>query len=469
LLYTNDRACIKIGNKVTETFTINQGVRQGCILSPLLFNIFLADLPEKLDMEINKVNPGSAIPSCVVWADDIIIMSESEKGLRGMLNALDEYCKENELQINTDKTKCMIFNKTGRLIRKSFSLNDTEIETVREFKYLGFLLTPSGEIRSGLKDLRDRAMKAYYSLKSTLGTAFNKNVQITLNLVDSLIKPILLYASDFWGAIKPPKDNPIETLHHMICKQILGVQKQTTNIGVLLELGRVPLQLYAQKAAIKNWERIRQGANKLVKLSYENAIKDNLTWTSNIKSYLEENGMLNFYEKLFENKPPFIHKRLFQVLSDSFHQEAFSNLAMEKSKLRTYGTLKKSIGRENYLMDIRNVEARRTVSKFRLSNHNLNIEKGRHKGIPKELRFCPFCPNKVETETHFLIECLKYRHLRDEMFMTTLRNKPSFRYYNPSQKFVYLLSDEAIRTTSKYLHLCLELREFLLGNPKRIN
>ena len=44
-----------------------------------------------------------------------------------------------------------------------------------------------------------------------------------------------------------------------MCKQLLGVQKQTTNIGVLLELGSVPMQLFAVKLAIKNWERIRQG------------------------------------------------------------------------------------------------------------------------------------------------------------------------------------------------------------------
>ena len=191
-MYTNDKACIKIENKVTETFEINQGIRQGCILSPLLFNIYLADLPEKLERERNLLNPDSTMPNCLLWADDIIIMAESEIGLKNMLSALNEYCKENQLKINTNKTKCMIFNKTGRHIRKTFSLNDIELETVREFKYLGFLITPSGEIRSGLKDLRDRALKAFYKLKTAMGTAFNRDIQLTLKLVDALIKPILL-------------------------------------------------------------------------------------------------------------------------------------------------------------------------------------------------------------------------------------------------------------------------------------
>ena len=48
-MYSNDKACIKFDNKISDTFDINQGVRQGCVLSPLLFNLFMADLPKQLD------------------------------------------------------------------------------------------------------------------------------------------------------------------------------------------------------------------------------------------------------------------------------------------------------------------------------------------------------------------------------------------------------------------------------------
>ena len=390
-IYTNDRACVKINNKITNVFNINQGVRQGCILSPLLFNIFMSDLPEILDSANQKANPESTHPNCLIWADDIILLSESEDGLNCMLKAMEEYCNENELLLNTDKTKCMIFNKTGRLIRKRFTFHNTKLETVRAYKYLGFLITPSGEINAGLNDLRDRAMKAFFRLKTTLGTQFNRNIQTTLSLLDSLVKPILLYCSDFWGCLKLPKDNPIEKLHYMACKHILGVQKQTTNIGVLLELGRLPLQTYARKAAIKNWERIKLGrVNPLLKTSYENAVRDKLPWINNIKDCLETNGMMWSYINTYENKPPFVHKKLFQRLSDNFHQNAFCTISNPQSKLRTYGLLKSEIGTESYLTKITNPDIRRTVTKFRLSNHKLNIEVGRHKNIPKELRVFPF-------------------------------------------------------------------------------
>ena len=94
-------------------------------------------------------------------------LSENEEGLKYMLKTMEVYCNENELTLNTDKTKCMIFNKTGRHIRKIFTFNNTQLLTVRSYKYLGFLITPSGEINSGLSDLRDRAMKAFFKLKTT--------------------------------------------------------------------------------------------------------------------------------------------------------------------------------------------------------------------------------------------------------------------------------------------------------------
>ena len=179
-------------------------------MHPKLFTTFMSDLPRLLDSANQKVTPESNHPRCLIWADDIILLSESDKGLEYMLKEMEGYCKGNELLLNTDKTKVMIFNKTGRLIRKYFTFNNIQLETVRSYKYVGFLITPSGEINIGLKDLRDRAIKAFFKIKTTVGTQFNRNIQTMVNLLDYLIKPILLYCSDFWGCLKLPKKNPIE-------------------------------------------------------------------------------------------------------------------------------------------------------------------------------------------------------------------------------------------------------------------
>ena len=81
-IYTNDKICIKHEDKITEAIDVNLGVKQGCILSPLLFNLFLADLPDILDNDIQSTDQKTDHPSCLFWADDIVLFSESEEGLK---------------------------------------------------------------------------------------------------------------------------------------------------------------------------------------------------------------------------------------------------------------------------------------------------------------------------------------------------------------------------------------------------
>ena len=81
----------------------------------------------------------------------------------------------------------MIFNKTGRLISRPFYLNGVKLEMVRSYKYLGFVITPSGEICTGLKDLRDRALEAFMKMKNDMGPSFNKDILVTLSLIASSV------------------------------------------------------------------------------------------------------------------------------------------------------------------------------------------------------------------------------------------------------------------------------------------
>ena len=102
------------------------------------------------------------------------------------------------------------------------------------------------------------------------------------------------------------------------------------------------MQIYAIKAAIKNWERIKSKKININLLeSYENAMTNDLPWLSNIKEILAKNGMTCFdVNKKYEEKSPFINKIIFQRLNDAFHQDAFNLITKRDSKLRTYGLLK---------------------------------------------------------------------------------------------------------------------------------
>ena len=110
-IYTDDKAYLKMDGKITEAFTINQGVRQGCVLSPLLFNIFMAGLAKSLTSLDEGLIMGNSKINCIFWADDIVLLCENGSQLDKMIKIISKYCEENKLTINCKKTKCLIFIK----------------------------------------------------------------------------------------------------------------------------------------------------------------------------------------------------------------------------------------------------------------------------------------------------------------------------------------------------------------------
>lgn len=461
-MYTNDSTCIKVGDKVTNSFRVNQGVKQGCVLSPLLFNIFLSDFPEtllNLDCTPVRLTNANTI-GCIAWADDIVLLSESNEGLQNMLSKLNEYASKNHMGINCKKTEAMIFNKTGRFVRTVYKLGDKLIHTTNSYKYLGFLMTPSGVISHGLVDLKNRAARAYYKLKQKLGYFFRRNIDVTLKLYNALVRPILLYASDYWGCLKLPKNNPIEIAHMRFCKDLLGVQKQTSNVGVLLELGEVPLSVLAQNNCMKNFSRItlaKQANNLLQILAQCNY--SNYSWFYITQHCLNATGV--------ENSDKKIRNCLLQRLVDIFHQKAHLDINRDNSKLRTYKELKKSLGMEKYLLCHMSCKERISLTKLRLSNHPLMIESGRHLKLDILQRYCPFCPNIIETEQHFLLYCEIYSAIREILLQEILLEFPLFNLLCEREKFIALMTNEGfVPLTAHFTHKAFEIRSFLINQPK---
>ena len=456
-IYDGDQVCIKLNGGITPAIKTIMGVRQGCVLSPLLFNIYMADFPRSLSQNIGVQITNEHKMNCILWADDIIILSESEEGLNTLLGQLKDYSDLNQLKVNTEKTKCMIFNRTGRLIRRNFYLGSTKLECVRSYKYLGLSITPSGEIRSALDDLRSRALKAYMALKNKLGTCFRDHIDDTIGLFNAMIKPILLYGSDFWGCLKLPRNNPVENLYMQFCRQVLGVQKNTTNVGVLLELGCVPLMLEAQRLSLKNWERIKNGdGNILVGYSFKNSSEKELDWNRTICTLLSEHGMrYRITENFLDTGDAFLGKA-----KDIYHQEAFTQINKPESKLRTYALIKTDIGREPYLSEIRNAKHRQKLSKFRLSNHKLLIETGRHMKLPKTERICPICKEGIEDELHFLVRCNFYESERKSLLDKCIELRPNFDFYSDEEKFHFIMTTPVLMgNVSKFIYSAMNERD----------
>ena len=171
----------------------------------------------------------------------------------------------------------------------------------------------------------------------------------------------------------------------------------------------------------------------------------------------------------FVNKQTTTHLEVFNRLSDIFHQESFAEIKKVSSKLRTYSVVKTKIGIEGYLTanPKLNTQDRIALTKFRLSNHDLMIEKGRHLNLEKTKRYCPFCPKAIETEVHFLLHCNTFACLRRELFSTLRGKTNTFRYLPDIEKLKYLLSSEdTVSHVASFLRKSFQCRAFLLENHK---
>jgi hypothetical protein len=170
-MYKDVKYAIKFADGETCMFSSKVGVKQGCILSPTLFSIYLNDMVKIVDVTCDPTLIDNKIISCLMYADDVILISESANGLQNCLNKLSDYCETWNLCINIDKTKVMIFNKSGKVIRKNiFRYNDYVLEITNEYKYLGILFKPLGSFTKATELLCKKAKKALFCIYKTLNS-----------------------------------------------------------------------------------------------------------------------------------------------------------------------------------------------------------------------------------------------------------------------------------------------------------
>ena len=303
-----------------------------------------------------------------------------------------------------------------------------------------------------------------------MGGHYRSNPSITIKLFNTLVKPILTYMAELWGCSKMPKNDPINTFQTKFLKEILGVNAKTTNTGVLLETGEIPLGVFAQKLCIKNWTRIKKGmANAPLIVATQESQNENHPWTERIKTEFFSIGLGGLYSQVKTTKTN-VCNAYFRRKLDIFYQNAFSQLNDQSSKLRTYGKIKKESGFEIYLNQIP-MKDRTAFTRLRLSNHQLMIEKMRHDfpKPPESERRCPFCPNHVENEIHFLLNFPTFTIHRESLITLATNTIPDFRTINDVEKFQILMTEKnIIKTTAKFIRIAFEVREFLV-KPHRCN
>ena len=467
-MYVKSKCRVKLKGELSDYIESEYGVLQGGMISPHLFTEFLSDLKQHLD-EYSGLVIDDTLITYVLYADDLILCSDSEVGLQKLLDGLFEYCKKWHLIVSLAKTKVVIFNKKRTENPPAFRYNQEVVEIVEEYKYLGIPVTSKNNIfQNAYPYLATQAQKAIFSLNSNVHDSVSHlSVPLSFKMFDNQIAPILDYASDIWYPGKIVKD--IEKVQLMYIKQILGVSQQTCTQALYAETARFPLHVRHEFNVLKYWMRV-------LTLPFDNTVRrcyntqcelfelGQSNWCYNVKSILSSIDMQEAWEvqyfdtSLLATAKEKLYKKFMNTcITDIQDPDLYP-------KLRTYRKFKDEYRMEKYLMH-KNIKHVKFMAKFRLSSHTLRIETGRHERpkLPAENRLCTLCNlNLVEDEFHFVLICDLYTHERNDLLDVCNEELPEFETMNNTERFCEIMRckiPEVIIALCKYVFVCFTKRK----------
>ena len=199
-MYNNVKTCVRNCNSLSDFFECAVGLKQGEVISPLLFSLFIEDLELFLQGDLSS---GLCLDDItfilMLFADDMVILGKDANDLQKSLDLLDVYCSRWGLQVNTDKTKIVVFRKRGGLRdNEAWTYKGSRLEVVNEFNYLGTVFKYTGSFAVNQETLVGKGLKALNCLLYNT-KKYSLSPKVMCQLFDAFVGSVLNYSCEIWG------------------------------------------------------------------------------------------------------------------------------------------------------------------------------------------------------------------------------------------------------------------------------
>ena len=250
-LYEGSVCRVKVEGQVSGDFEVNSGLRQGCVLSPLLFSLYINGVVKRLKEEKCGVECGGETITGLLFADDMCLVASEALGLKKSLDVLVEWCMEWGVKINVMKSGIMhIRRKKAERSHVSYMLDGETIPMVSSYKYLGSVVDEFLELKEMVKDKTEAGRRA-------LGACFQRcraemgdvTVGIFRKLMESLVESVMMYEAEIWGCSRHLVS--IEQVQLCALRIFFGVGTLHPKASLLLEINSLPVVWEAEMCCVK--------------------------------------------------------------------------------------------------------------------------------------------------------------------------------------------------------------------------
>lgn len=245
-IYQNTTNIVRTKHMSSSTFTTKEGVRQGGVLSPLLFICAIDEIIKESTKQMKKYKVGwynmkvIEIEMCV-FADDLVLVADSKQNLERNIEVWNQEAGKFNLNINTDKTKTMVITNQEELL--NIKLQEENIEQVAKYKYLGNIINQEGKNEEELNNRMQTVAKVYYSLSRSFLGHKQISTKTKISVYNAIYVPILTYGCENWVLTKN-QQNRLQACEMRYLRRTLGVRRldKMRNTDIRQELGTAPLQ-----------------------------------------------------------------------------------------------------------------------------------------------------------------------------------------------------------------------------------
>lgn len=259
--FTNQQFCVKWGSVTSCSFFVSNGLRQGGILSPKLFNVYFDELSALLSNSGKGCSINNVVTNHFSYADDMSILAPFSKGLQTLLDTCSDYAKRYEVTYNTLKTVCMcILPKKLKLNRlPNVLLNNKCLQYVSSYKYLGFIISDDFTDDQDIK----RQMRSVYTKANMLNMRFHKcDYIVKVNLFQCYCTNF--YCSQLWWNYGSNTYSKIKVDYNNSLRRFLGYNYGCSVSGMCLENNIEHFEVARRKFMHKFIKRVLASQNQLI-------------------------------------------------------------------------------------------------------------------------------------------------------------------------------------------------------------